>query len=374
MTPAPGRIRRFRDHWRARRDGKRDGVIGIPTAHEPSPPPALVEIAQRAAESLAELCRGIASDEATCRDRLHSAERDRRNAEEDVDLASRRVAATEERHDKQTDSFSMASPTERGPRIGKRVYAVAICAILIAEFPLNAIAFRLFGEAEVLTWVITASLAVTLVLCAHGLGTFLRQPHPSMAERRWVLVLIALPVLAIVAIALIRARYLAVAAELTGLDTLGPVVGSAAFLIINLLVYTGATMLSYLAHAPKDRAAEERAAQQQRMTLAQQELTFATRRVREQEARVSRTEVASEEALRSMRARADQIIAYYRGVMASYSKANMRARGNPEVPDALRTLPAIEVPEVLRELGRVEPVVPAAEPVRALPRVAEAGR
>ena len=178
----------------------------------------------------------------------------------------------------------MASPTERGPRIGKRIYAVAIFAILIAEFPLNAIAFRLFGEAEVLTWVMTASLAVTLVLCAHGLGTFLRQPHPSMAERRWVMVLITLPVLAIVAIALIRARYLAVAAELTGLDTLGPVVGSAAFLIINLLVYTGATMLSYLAHAPKDRAAEERAAQKQQMAVAQQELTFATRRVREQEA------------------------------------------------------------------------------------------
>ena len=142
---------------------------------------------------------------------------------------------------------------------------VAIVAILIAEFPLNAIAFRLFGEAEVLTWVMTASLAVTLVLCAHGLGTFLRQPHPSMAERRWVCVLIALPVLAIVAIAVIRARYLSVEAELTGLDALGPVVGSAVFLVINLLVYTGATMLSYLAHAPKDRAAEERAAQRQQM-------------------------------------------------------------------------------------------------------------
>jgi hypothetical protein len=208
---------------------------------------------------------------------------------------------------------------------------------------------RLFGEAEVLTWVMTASLAVTLVLCAHGLGTFLRQPHPSMAERRWVMVLITLPVLAIFAIALIRARYLAVAAELTGLDTLGPLVGSAAFLIINLLVYTGATMLSYLAHAPKDRAAEERAAQKQQMAVAQQELTFATRRVREQEGRVSRSAVASEQALRSMRAQADQVIAYYRGLMAAYSTANMRARGNPEVPDALRTLPAIEVPEVLRE-------------------------
>src|SRR3954468_9037478 len=256
MTPAPGRIRRVRDHWRARRDGKRDGVIGIPTAHEPSPPPALVQIAQRAAEALAELCRGIASDEATRRDQLQSAERHRRNAEEDVDLASRRVAATEERRDAQADSFSMASPTERGPRIGKRVYAVAICAILIAEFPLNAIAFRLFGEAEVLTWVMTASLAVTLVLCAHGLGTFLRQAHPSMGERRWIIVLIALPILAILAIAVIRARYLSYEAELTGFDALGPVVGSAVFLVINALVYTGATMLSYLAHAPHDVAAE----------------------------------------------------------------------------------------------------------------------
>src|SRR4029078_7777338 len=129
-------------------------------------------------------------------------------------------------------------------------------------------------------------------------------------------------------------RALAATAALTALDTLGPVAGSAAFLIINLLVYTGATMLSYLAHAPKDRAAEERAAQQQRMTLAQQELTFATRLVREQEARVSRTEVASEESLRSMRARADQIIAYYRGVMASYSKGHMRARRHAAVADA----------------------------------------
>ena len=48
------------------------------------------------------------------------------------------------------------------------------------------------------------------------------------------------------------------------------------------------------------------------------------------------------------------MIAYYRGLMAAYSTANMRARGNPEVPDALRTFPTIEVPEALSELGRVE--------------------
>ena len=145
----------------------------------------------------------------------------------------------------------IASPTPAGARISPRVYAAAIIAILLAEFPLNAIAFRLFGEAEILTWVMTAGLAVMLVVCAHGLGTFLRLEQPTMAERRWVWILIAVPVLALVGIALIRARYLSMEAAVTGLNVLGPVVGSLVFLVINLLIYTGATMLSYLAHAPR---------------------------------------------------------------------------------------------------------------------------
>jgi hypothetical protein len=212
----------------------------------------------------------------------------------------------------------------------------------------------------------TASLAVTLVLCAHGLGSFLRQPNPSMAERRWIYVLIALPVLTIVAIAVIRGRYLAVSAELTGLDTLGPVVGSASFLIINLLVYTGATMLSYLAHAPSDRARKE---QQQ----AQRELKEATRRARSYERTIARMDGATEEALTAIRARAEQVIAYHRGLMAAYCTANLRARGNPEMPASLREMPRIELPEVLRERGRVEEEPPA-EQVRPLRHVAGAGR
>jgi hypothetical protein len=185
----------------------------------------------------------------------------------------------------------------------------------------------------------TASLAVTLVLCAHGLGTFLRQQNPTMAEPAVDL----------------RADRAAGAddrrdrgdpgslpvglAELTGLDTLGPVVGSAAFLIINLLVYTGATMLSYLAHAPSDKAGTE-------LTDAQRDLKVATRRVRNHERQLSRAGAASEEAFEAMRAAAEQTIAYYRGLMAAYCTANLRARGNPETPESLRVLPTIEIPEL----------------------------
>ena len=252
MTPSPGRFRRFRDLWRARRDGRRDGRRGIPTSREPSHPPALVQIAQRAHEALAELATSVATDEA---DTPRAARRRRASAKRR--RVRRRRRSPDDRRGPAAARLRLVHrqgfPGSRSAGQPSAMYVAAIVAIVIAEFPLNAIAFRLFGEAEVLTWVMTASLAVTLVLCAHGLGSFLRQQHPTMAERRWIYVLIALPVLTIVAIAVIRARYLSVSAELTGLDTLGPVVGSAAFLIINLLVYTGATMLSYLAHAPKDR-------------------------------------------------------------------------------------------------------------------------
>ena len=205
-----------------------------------------------------------------------------------------------------------------------------------------------------LTWVMTASLAVTLVLCAHGLGTFLRQPHPSMAERRWVMVLITLPVLAIIAIALIRARYLAVAAELTGLDTLGPVVGSAGVpghQPARLHRRHDAVLPG--ARTPKDRRGggarrdrSSRSAVASRSSPRRPGASASTR-----SASRGRRRVASEALRVDAGAGRPGLIAYHRGLMAAYSTANMRARGNPEMPDALRELPAIEVPEVLRELA-----------------------
>jgi len=356
MPTSPGPLRRFRDRARARRDGKRDGLLGIPTRDEVVHPPALLQIAQRADEAVAELSRSWAGDDARLRERVGTTTHELHASEEDVQTASAVLATAEQRRqtvDAERDAFVARPPSEGGVRISPRVYAIAIVAILIAEFPLNAIAFRLFGEAEVLTWVMTASLAVTLVLCAHGLGTFLRVQHPTLAERRWIIVLVALPVLAIVAIALIRARYLSLDASATGLDVLGPVVGSLVFLVINLLVYTGATMLSYLAHAPRITRPKEAvsATELARRDLgtAQQRLRDATGRVRLSQEHLTHADVASEEVLRVSRARANELVAYYRGLMSAYCAANLRARGTPEVPPVLRELPAITVPPALRE-------------------------
>ena len=356
MHPSPGRFRRLRDQLRAGRDGRRDGLRGIPATHGSMTPPGLVRIAQRAAEELAQLSRVVIVDEVRQRETFASSERERRTADDEADVAAMAVADAARRAEAMTERHDASTPTQVVPRVSRSVYLLGIVAILIAEFPLNAIAFRLFGEAEVLTWVMTASLAVTLVLCAHGLGTFLRQAHPSMVERRWIVVLVALPILSIAAIAVIRARYLSYEAELTGFDALGPMVGSAVFLVINLLVYTGATMLSYLAHAPRDVAAERAGTAaveaDRELELAQWRLAEASRRVGDHEERSSKAAVAAEETVRVAAARADEVIAYHRGLMATYCAANLRARKDADVVEAFEHLPEIRVPAVLEEIAR----------------------
>jgi hypothetical protein len=355
MHPSLGRFRRLRDQLQARRDGRRDGLRGIPAARGSMTPPALARIAQRAIEQLAQLSRVVITDEVRQRQALSSTERERCSADEEVERAALAVTDAGRRSEAAVERRDAIVPGERGPRVSGVIYLLGVVAILIAEFPLNAIAFRLFGEAEVLTWVMTASLAVTLVLCAHGLGTFLRQAHPSMAERRWIIVLVALPILAIAAIAVIRARYLSYEAELTGFDALGPMVGSAVFLVINLLVYTGATMLSYLAHAPRDvaeRAGTAAVEADRVLELAQRRLADASRRVGDHEERSSKAAVAAEESVRVAAARAAEVIAYHRGLMATYCMANLRARKDADVVEAFEHLPEIQVPGVLEELAR----------------------
>jgi hypothetical protein len=318
-------------------------------------PPALVRIAQRATEELAQLSRVVIADAVRQRQALSSTAREGRSADDEVERDAVAVAEAGRRSEVAVERRDAIVPGERGPRVSGVVYLLGIVAILIAEFPLNAIAFRLFGEAEVLTWVMTASLAVTLVLCAHGLGTFLRRAHPSMAERRWIIVLVPLPILAIAAIAVIRARYLSYEAELIGFDALGPMVGSAVFLVINLLVYTGATMLSYLAHAPRNVAAEraETAAVEadRELELAQRRLAEASRRVGDHEERSSKAAVAEEESVRVAAARTDEVIAYHLRLMATYRTANLRARKDADGVEAFEHLPEIHVPAVLEEIA-----------------------
>jgi hypothetical protein len=99
--------------------------------------------------------------------------------------------------------------------IRPEVYWSVILLVVAAELPLNAFVFRLFGEPDLLSMVMTLGLAVALVLTAHGVGILARRAHRGVG--RYLLVgLVAISVLTIAAVSLTRAPYLKVRREHAG--------------------------------------------------------------------------------------------------------------------------------------------------------------
>jgi hypothetical protein len=115
-------------------------------------------------------------------------------------------------------------------------------------------------------------------------------------------------------------------------------------------------MLSYLAHAPRDVAAERAGTAaveaDRELELAQRRLAEASRRVGDHEARSSKAAVAAEESVRVAVACADEVIAYHRGLMAMYCTANLRARKDAGGVEAFEHMPEIRMPAVLEEIAR----------------------
>ena len=184
------------------------------------------------------------------------------------------------------------------------LYWPLIALIVIGEIPLNAFAFRLFHEPDVLTYAMTVTVAVGLVLLAHGLGLFLSRPERNRVERILVGVFAALPVAAITVISLVRYGYLV---DVGGDVGIGPVLGTVAFGLINLLVFGAAAGLSFLRHDPRtlvNRRASARADERDHTRIERRQEDRQRRR-QEREQRASDDQHHRELELRTKRHQAD---------------------------------------------------------------------
>jgi hypothetical protein len=152
--------------------------------------------------------------------------------------------------------------------IGSIVYWALVALIVIGEIPLNAFAFRLFHESDLLTYAMTVTVAVGLVAFAHGLGLLVSRPERTTVERILVGAFTVVPLAAITVISLVRYGYLT---DVGGDTGVGPVLGTLAFGCINLLVFGAAAGLSYLHHDPRtlvNRRAAVRTAERERARAA----------------------------------------------------------------------------------------------------------
>ncbi len=123
----------------------------------------------------------------------------------------------------------------------------------IGEFPLNTVVFRLFGEAEYLTYVMASTLAIMIPLIGVFIGIHLRHALPRLAGN--ILIGLLTPISvggALYAVSLLRNTY--ISSQASAGATAAPDQGNLAWALfaLNSLIFFGALTASYFAHDPDE--------------------------------------------------------------------------------------------------------------------------
>jgi hypothetical protein len=213
------------------------------------------------------------------------------------------------------------------------LYHVLLILFLgIGEFPLNTVVFRLFGEPEYLTYVMSSTLAVTIPLLGLFIGLNLRHSLPRNTGNILIGVLTPAAVgAALFAISVLRNTYI-----FSQSTTTNPVQASSdqlawALFALNLLVFFGALVSSFFAHDPDER-----------LDSAHSSLLFLDRKrnaVRERLFKIG-TQLNGE--IKKTKSQIEQVRALTNERVALYRQTNMRYRSllppptfrkTPEFPD-----------------------------------------
>ncbi|TMI75632.1 MAG: hypothetical protein E6H05_06200 [Bacillati bacterium ANGP1] len=343
----------------ARRRGRYDGAQGVPVPDEASTFPAgefrLKRMTDRALE---ELARHWAHIDRRLKGRYCGMLREVRLLKislTETEFEFRRLKVVHEDNMNAINQDRKVKRTKWGPdhewRMNPLGYLMFMLAILIGEFPLNAIAFRLFGEAEVLTYVMTLVLAVSLVGSAHVLGIFLSLEKPSKVQLLLLAVCVVAPLGAIFAIALVREAYVI---EL-GHSGMSPRAVTATFILINLLIYSIATVLSYLTHDPMAR--------QVRLTEAplrqvKRQLARMQRRKEKLEIRLQYLVAWRQKTLQAVMHEAHIITNAFEELIQEYRMSNLEARKEKTVPAIFKDHPEFSLPVAIQVLDWYCPEVP----------------
>ncbi len=343
----------------ARRRGRYDGAQGVPAPDEVDTfPPGEFRLKQTADRELEWLARRWSHIDKRLKGRYCALLREVRLLKislTEVEFDYRRLKAAHDDNVNIVNQERKARRTKRGPehewRMNPLTYGMFMLAVLVGEFPLNAIAFRLFGEAEILTYVMTLVLAVALIGSAHVLGIFLSLERPSRVQIALLAVCVVAPLGAISAIALVREAYVM---EL-GRQIMSPRAVTFVFVLINLLIYAIATVLSYLTHDPVVR--------QIRMTetplqLVKRQLTRMQRRKEKLEIRLQYLVAWRQKSLQAMTHTAQIVKSEFEELIQEYRMGNLEARAEKTVPAVFKSSPEFSFPASLQVLDWYCPEVP----------------
>jgi hypothetical protein len=129
-------------------------------------------------------------------------------------------------------------------------YYVLMSLFVLGEIPMNSLAFSVFGESQIFTWIMAIGVAVAIPWIAHAVGILLKRSTGHWGRNAiGIGTLLAVTIGGLVAIGYVRVQYLGDLSTAGATSSFGSssVIG-AAFVGLNLVILAAATLCSYFAH------------------------------------------------------------------------------------------------------------------------------
>jgi hypothetical protein len=142
--------------------------------------------------------------------------------------------------------------SEPSVELSRGKYYVLMFLFVMGEIPMNSLAFSVFGESQIFTWIMALGVAVAIPWIAHAVGILIKRGSvPWWKSGIGVASLLLLTVAGLLAIGYVRVQYLG---DLSTAGAVGSFGNSkfigAAFVGLNLVILAAATLCSYFAHDP----------------------------------------------------------------------------------------------------------------------------
>jgi hypothetical protein len=206
--------------------------------------------------------------------------------------------------------------SEPSVELSRNKYYLLMILFVLGEIPMNSLAFAVFGESQIFTWIMALGVAVAIPWIAHAVGILLKRgSDPWWKSGIGVASLLFLTIGGLLAIGYVRVEYL------SDLNTAGEVSSfgnskliGAAFIGLNLVILAAATLCSYFAH-DKDPLLEHLHRRTNKLNKAMREI----------EAKHNKILTKQEQEIKRIHQQTQEIIYYYR-------KINQRERPDHEKP------------------------------------------
>jgi hypothetical protein len=150
-------------------------------------------------------------------------------------------------YDAHADKIGRSEPSVELSR-GK--YYVLMFLFVLGEIPMNSLAFSVFGESQIFTWIMALGVAVAIPWIAHAMGILIKRGSvPWWKNGIGVGALLLLTIGGLLAIGYVRVQYLGDLSSTGAVHSFGSskIIG-AAFVGLNLVILAAATLCSYFAH------------------------------------------------------------------------------------------------------------------------------